>query len=92
MGEEDKTPCDTQNTAESKDNCDSCAIPANECSAETEELGQYDDEGSKGKQENQCIVAYVYSPVDNIVCNPAPAVETQNISLKKINMVRMYYC
>lgn len=79
VGEEDKTPCDTQSAAQSKDNYDSCA---SECtahfgSAVTEELGRYDDEDSNGKQENQCIVAYVYNPVDNIVCYPAPTVETQ---------------
>lgn len=82
MGEEDKTPCDTQSAAQSKDNYDACAIPVNACTARfgspvTEELGRYDDEGNKGKQENQCIVACVYNPVDNIVCYPAPRVETQ---------------
>lgn len=77
IGEEGKTPCDTQHATQPHDGYYTLAISVNFCGAtfvslETNEPGQYNDEGSEGEEEDQCIVAYVDNVVDVNVCYPAP--------------------
>ena len=77
VGEEGKTPCDTQHATQSQDGHNAFAASVNLSFArigflETKEPGQYDDEGSEGEEEDQRIVAYVDNVVDVTVCYPAP--------------------
>lgn len=77
VGEEDKSPRDAQNGAQSEDDHNAFAISVDILAARigflvTGEHGQYDDEGGKSEQEDQRIAAYVHDPVDGIVCYPAP--------------------
>lgn len=77
VGEEDKSPWDAQNGAQSKDDHDAFAVSVDILVAwigflVTGEHGQHDDEGGKSKQEDQRIAAYVHDPVDGTVCYPAP--------------------
>lgn len=77
VGEEGKTPRDTQHATQSQDGYNTFATSAKFCvgcvgSLETKEPGQHDDEGSEGEEEHQRIVAYVDNVVDVTVCYPAP--------------------
>lgn len=84
VGEEGKTPSDTQHATESQDDYNlfaMCARLSGSCSLEKEEPGQYDDEGSEGEDEDQNIVAYVNNVVHQIVGYPAP-LEQKDMSVK----------
>ncbi len=77
VGEEGKTPRDTQHATQSQDGYNTFTTCAWFCvvcvgSLETKEPGQYYDEGSEGEDEHQHIVAYVDNVVDVTVYYPAP--------------------
>lgn len=77
IGEEGKTPRDTQHATQSQDGDNTSAISVHFRSAtfaplETNEPGDYDDEGREGEEEDQRIVAHVDNVVDGVVCYPAP--------------------
>lgn len=88
VGEEGKTPCDTQHAAQSQNGNDAFATSAilriaYGGSLPTEEPGQYDDEGSEGEDEDQRIVAYVDNVVGVTVGYPAPWNRKKHLSKGK---------
>lgn len=77
IGEESKTPCDSQNATQSHYDYNIWAIFAcfyigSFSFPEKKEPGHYDDEGTESEDEDQSIVAYVDNVVDIVICYPAP--------------------
>lgn len=78
VGEEDEAPWDAQNAAQSKHDHDARAVPLDIVTAcvgflVTDEQREYDDESRESEEENQCVAANVYHPVDDAVGYPAPS-------------------
>lgn len=78
VGEEGETPGDPHRATQSQDDSDALFIHAHFCgdflvccSLETNEVGQYDDEGGEGEDEDQRVVTYVDNVVRGVVRYPA---------------------